>query len=333
MLLVILKNAMNLRKLLLALFLISSLSPVDANTRSLPRQRRGQQTIPSRRVSQKNIVEFDLSYDFSVPGETRRVSLIVVLPNSIRDRQKIIRTKFSPKPSRVFNKNGNRYAEFVFTKPEKKTEITISIKAELFRYDLLTATEKRRYIFPEGQQFAEFLKQEKNIEKNHSQIQEIADNIEGQTEIDIVENIYNYVIDNTEYVLHRRSDWGAVKALKQGKGDCSEYSDLFVALCRAKNIPARVATGYTVQIDTDLSKHNWAEVYLQDYGWVPFDPTSGDNKSTFLKNRAFSNLSPVYIYLSHIRNDDVLHNYNFYRYTYRGDKVRLKDSIIFTHIR
>jgi transglutaminase-like putative cysteine protease len=277
-------------------------------------------------------VEFDLSYELTALGNTHKMSLIVVLPQSIRDRQKIRRIKYSPKPSRVFSRNGNRYAEFVFTNPEKKTEITISVKAELYRYDLLTAKDKHRNLFAEGQQYTEFLKQEKKIEKDNSRIQEIAESIEGRTETDIVKNIYNFVIDNTKYVLHRRTDWGAAKALREGKGDCSEYSDLFVALCRARNIPARVVTGYTVQVDTDLSKHNWAEAYLQDYGWVPFDPASGDIKNTFLRSRAFGTLSPVYIYLSYIRNDDVLHNYDFYRYSYRGDRVRIKDSITFTQI-
>jgi hypothetical protein len=323
---------MKLRKIIILLLLVSSICPLEANARSLPRQRRRQQTSPSRKATPKNIVEFDLLYDLSALGKTHRVSLIVVLPRSIRDRQKIRRIKYSPKPSRIFSKNGNRYAEFVFTNPEKKTEIKISVKAELYRYDLLTATEKRRNIFVENQQYPEFLKPEKKIEKDNSRIQEIAESIEGQTETDVVKNVYDYVIDNTEYVLHRRSDWGAAKALREGKGDCSEYSDLFVALCRAKNIPARVVTGYTVQVDTDLSKHNWVEVYLHDYGWVPFDPASGDIKNSFLRSRAFSTLSPVYIYFSHIRNDDVLHNYGFYKYTYHGDRVRIKDSIKFTQI-
>jgi len=323
---------MKLQKIIIMLLLIFLVYPVEIYARSLPRQRRKQQTQPSRKTTPKNIVEFDLSYYLTALGDTRRLSLIVVLPQSIRDRQKIRRIKYSPKPSRVFNKNGNRYAEFVFTNPEKRTEITISVKAELYRYDLLTAKEKRRNIFSEEQKCTEFLKQEKKIEKDHSKIQEIAESIEGQTETDIVQNIYDYVIDNTEYVLHRRSDWGAAKTLREGKGDCSEYSDLFVALCRAKNIPARVVTGYTVQVDTAMSKHNWAEVYLEDYGWVPFDPASGDVKNDFLRSRAFNTLSPVYIYLSYVRNDDVLHNYNFYRYSYRGDRVRIKDSIKFTQI-
>jgi len=253
---------MKMRRLFLMLLLISSVCLVDAGGRLIPRQRR-EHLLTRRNASvQSNIiVEFDLSYDFSVPGETHRINFIVVLPKTIPDRQSILSINYSPKPSRIFHKNGNRYAEFVFIKPSRQVEIEINIRAELFRYDLLTAREKRKKGRPQDYQLKAFLKQEKHIEKDHYQIQEIADGIEGQTEIDIVENIYDYVIDNMEYTIRSRRSWGAVKALQHGKGDCTEYADLFVAICRSKNIPTRVVTGYTVGFYPTSSKHNWAEVY------------------------------------------------------------------------
>ncbi len=312
------------------LLLISSVYLVDAGGRLIPRQRR-EHLLTRRNASvQSNIiVEFDLSYDFSVPGETHKINFIVVLPKTIPDRQSVLSINYSPKPSRIFHKNGNRYAEFVFIKPSRKVKIEINIRAELFRYDLLTARKKRKKDRPQDYQLKAFLKQEKHIEKDHYQIQEIEDGIEGQTEIDIVKNIYDYVIDNMEYTIRSRGSWGAVKALQYGKGDCTEYADLFVAICRAKNIPTRVVTGYTVGVDPASSKHNWAEVYLQEYGWVPFDPSTGDIENTIIRNRAFGRMRPAYIYLSYIRNDEVLHNYNFSLYRYWGDRVRLKDSIEF----
>lgn len=313
------------------LLLISSVYIVDAGGRFIPRQRR-EHLLTRRNASvQSNIiVEFDLSYDFSVPGETHRINFIVVLPETIPDRQSILSINYSPKPSRIFNENGNRYAEFVFIKPNHQVEIEINIRAELFRYDLLTARKKRKKDRPQDYQLKAFLKQEKHIEKDHYQIQEIADGIEGQTEIDIVKNIYDYVIDNMEYTIHSsRRGRGAVKALQSGKGDCTEYADLFVAICRAKNIPARVVTGYTVGVDPTSSKHNWAEVYLQEYGWVSFDPSTGDIENVIIRDRAFGRMRPAYIYLSYIRNDEVLRNYNFSLYRYWGDRVRLKDSIEF----
>jgi transglutaminase-like putative cysteine protease len=278
---------------------------------------------------QSNTVEFDLIYDFSVPGETHRMSFIVVLPQTIPNRQKILSRGYSPKPSRIFDENGNRYAEFVFDQPQRHAKIKICVKAELFRHDLLTARMQAKKEHPADYQFTDFLRHERYIEKDDQQIQEIADGIEGRTEIDVVKDIYDYVLDNMEYVVRGRRDQGAVRALEQGRGDCTEYSDLFVAICRAKDIPARVVAGYTVRVDTATSKHNWAEVYLQNYGWVPFDLASGDVENVLMRGRAFSRLRPVYIYLSHIRNEQVLGYRSFGRYKYWGDKVRFTDSIEF----
>jgi len=55
-------------------------------------------------------------------------------------------------------------------------------------------------------------------------------------------------------------------------GVCTEYSTLFIALCRSIGIPARYATGY---VYSDLYRswmgHAWAEAYVGQ--WVPVDPT------------------------------------------------------------
>jgi hypothetical protein len=68
---------------------------------------------------------------------------------------------------------------------------------------------------------------------------------------------------------------GAVWALEKGVGDCSEYSYLFVALCRAAEIPARVQAGFAFhRVGEALEDgHMWAEYYLENYGWVPVDAT------------------------------------------------------------
>ncbi|UCC99992.1 MAG: transglutaminase domain-containing protein [Phycisphaerales bacterium] len=274
-------------------------------------------------------VEFDLSYDFSVPGQTRRVEFRVVVPQTIENRQNILSVSYSPKPSRILDENGNRYAEFVFVKPDRHVNVTMTVKAELFEYDLLTARLSRGAADPASEPFDDFLRHEKYIEKDHQLIQEIAEDIEGETDIDIVKSIYDHVLDNMEYSGLGRKDWGAVKAVQLGKGDCTEYSDLFVALCRARGIPARVASGYTVGFVSTSSRHNWAEVYLDQYGWVPFDPTAGDVENVMIRGMAFSRMRPAYIYVSHVRNDPVLRNYNFGAYRYWGDRITFKDSIEF----
>ena len=284
---------------------------------------------PDVLFAQNRTVEFDLKYDFSVPGETQRIEFRVAVPQTIENRQNILSVSYSPEPSRIFEENANRYAEFVFVQPDRHVNVAITVRAELFKYDLLTARLNRRSDYLESAQLEDFLKSEKFIEKDHSEIQEIAEGIEGQTDIDIVKNIYDHVLDNMEYSILSRKDWGAVKAVQLGKGDCTEYSDLFVALCRAKGIPARVASGYTVGFGSASTRHNWAEVYLQEYGWVPFDPTAGDVENVMVRGMAFSNMRPGYIYVSHVRNDPVLRNYNFGAYRYWGDRITFKDSIEF----
>ncbi|MBF0543618.1 MAG: hypothetical protein HQM08_04255 [Candidatus Riflebacteria bacterium] len=63
--------------------------------------------------------------------------------------------------------------------------------------------------------------------------------------------------------------------------DCTEYSLLFVALCLSRGFPARVATGFLLKKeaighDTNIG-HAWAEVYAPGKGWIPIDPTLGQN--------------------------------------------------------
>jgi len=300
-----------------------------ADGRLAPRQRAKHQPGRQWTPPVSNLVEFDLTYDFSVPGQTRSISFVVVLPTTIPCRQKILSRSYLPKPSRIFNENGNRYAEFVFNKPERHEKVKIRVKAELYRYDLLTSRAETGEQMVGGERLDDFLKQERYIESDQDEIRQIAAGLEGNTEIDVVKQIYDYVLDHMEYVKSGKDDRGAMVAMERGKGDCTEYADLFVAICRARDIPARVVTGYTVQAETSRSKHNWAEVYLQDRGWVPFDPAAGDMKSPIFRNRAFGTMRPVYIYLSHIRNDHVLDNHNFGTYKYWGDRITLTDSIEF----
>jgi hypothetical protein len=57
---------------------------------------------------------------------------------------------------------------------------------------------------------------------------------------------------------------GVVNALKRRHGDCEEMAGIFVALCRASGIPARLVW---------VPNHNWAEFYLTDTDgqgcWIP----------------------------------------------------------------
>ena len=72
------------------------------------------------------------------------------------------------------------------------------------------------------------------------------------------------------------------------RGFCEHYASSFVYLMRAANIPARIVTGYqggelnpngNYLIVRQSDAHAWAEVWLQDRGWVRIDPTSAVSPS------------------------------------------------------
>lgn len=70
--------------------------------------------------------------------------------------------------------------------------------------------------------------------------------------------------------------------LESRQGYCSYFSTAFVLLARAEGIPARYVQGYCVPMEADEAvtvtsemAHAWPEVYLDDIGWIPFEPTPG----------------------------------------------------------
>jgi len=92
--------------------------------------------------------------------------------------------------------------------------------------------------------------------------------------------IHDYIIAHLTYEMDNRWDPAPV-ILSQGKGSCSEYTCVFIAMCRAKGIPARFAGGSAVsnpsQYKVETAGHRWQEVYLPKYGWLPVDATWDDS--------------------------------------------------------
>jgi len=69
----------------------------------------------------------------------------------------------------------------------------------------------------------------------------------------------------------------AVSALSEQKGDCTEFSSVFVALARALGIPARRTSKFSIKSSTQMKmpNHNSTEIYWPNLGWIPADPNLG----------------------------------------------------------
>ena len=71
--------------------------------------------------------------------------------------------------------------------------------------------------------------------------------------------------------------------LETRTGYCEQFAGAYAAMARAIGLPARVAVGFTPgepgpdgrYVVRGANGHAWPEVYLEGYGWVPFEPTPG----------------------------------------------------------
>lgn len=263
-----------------------------------------------------------ISYDLKVVGNTERIVFRSVVPADYPPRQKILNIAYYPEPVRVFTSGDNKYAEFVIENPSGEHKIDILCRLQIYNYGLSSAIESGL-----DQKFEInrdlYLKEERYIEVNDPII--IENHIvkkEADDQIDKVRAIYDYVIEQLTYSSYNTDSVGAAKALISGRGDCTEFTDTFVALCRASGLPARSIEGYFLSAKDLHLGHNWPEVYLEDIGWVPFDPTLDTDGKT-----SFYSLQNDYVYLSFRRNDPILKGFHYYFYHSWGDEIEVSKNI------
>ena len=84
--------------------------------------------------------------------------------------------------------------------------------------------------------------------------------------------IYSWCVDNISYKYPPNR--GIRFSLPRRSGDCGCYGFIFVSLCRAVGIPARMVNGHWA-CKAKMNYHVWAEFYLPHFGWIPADPTDG----------------------------------------------------------
>lgn len=89
--------------------------------------------------------------------------------------------------------------------------------------------------------------------------------------------IYEWIADSIQYSYAREySTIHNISAycLEKRYGDCGQEGILFITLCRLAGVPARWQSGFMVY-PGDEGMHDWAEIYLRPYGWIPVDPYMG----------------------------------------------------------
>jgi transglutaminase-like putative cysteine protease len=115
-----------------------------------------------------------------------------------------------------------------------------------------------------------------------------------------IEKLFTFVSNRDLFVYDEsvqniaRDDYnhtrGALWSLQNHRGVCFDFAHLFVALLRSLGICSRVSEGIILDGRSGFIVHDWAEIYSEEIGWIPYDPTWGDEKC----NLHMKILNPVY---------------------------------------
>ena len=223
------------------------------------------------------------------PDEVADLEAFLAVPGK-RDNQELLSDiVYDPAPaSFVEDRWGQRFARFFYPEVPAGTvqRSTLKVTARL--------SEVEYYVFPER------VGKLKDIPKNLDNY--LADGFKYDIKNPVIQNavkeavgdetnpywimrkIFNYIIAKIDYKLKPLGGWNpAPTVLKRGTGSCSEYSFVFIAMCRAAGLPARYVGSVVVRGEDkgiDDVWHRWSEVYLPNYGWIPADPSAEGNRPT-----------------------------------------------------
>ena len=221
-----------------------------------------------------------IQYSFTIQNTTnllmKKAEFWTYAPVRQTSAQQCVNIEASQPFKLISDDLGNQILHFTFQDLPPYTTKIITIKAEL----LLSDTPNRLPV----KDFQSYLQAEKYCESDDPEISRVARKLKGPKKVKSAENIFRWVAENVQYAGYLRNARGALHALREKKGDCTEFMYLFAALSRANEIPARCIGGYVRSENAILKPngyHNWVEFY--DNGvWRIADP----QRKIFMRNQS-----------------------------------------------
>jgi len=222
------------------------------------------------------------------PGMLKALDVHIAIPRDRKNQELKEEPSFTPAyTEEAADQWGQRTAHFSAKQIEPGEMVNYEMNVEATTYDT------RWFIFPDKvgslDDIPDAIKDKylENNEKYQYDHPIIRDGIKKALGDQISDNpywkaraLFNYLIDNMYYEMV--GGWNtAPTVLDRGNGSCSEYTFVYISMCRAIGIPARYVGSLVVRGDDaslDDVFHRWAEIYLPNYGWVPVDPSGGDQE-------------------------------------------------------
>jgi len=212
---------------------------------------------------------FDFNFKYFLENTTNQSQILEIAIPPETDNQKIIYKEISPQPFNIkVDGDGNWLAQYKLAANQEQ-EINVSGQAKIIPNIISASINQDDYLI-----------EQRYWPINDYSIKQIV------TSLKTVKDIYNYTVKTLSY------DYGSINA-SQRKGAldtllspslsiCTDFTDLFVTLARAKDIPAREVEGFAytnnskikpVNINADIL-HAWPQYYDSNkQAWVSVDPT------------------------------------------------------------
>ncbi|MBD3287885.1 hypothetical protein GF337_03700 [candidate division KSB1 bacterium] len=262
------------------------------------------QFIDQRDTTDQRLYNF---FDFRNygPGKVTKLNVYIAIPED-RPNQKLLRAiSFDPQPTEIIaDKWGQKVAHYEIENLEqgKFFRAVMTVDASVMAAEYYIDPDRCGTLDDIPRDIKnEYLVDGKKLMIYDPFIEELAQKIVGDEKNPywIARKIFNYLIDHLSYNLKPVGGWNtAPTVLKRGTASCSEYSFSFIALSRAVGLPARYVGAVSRRGDDaslDEVFHRWCEVYLPNYGWVPFDANKGDSKLPADQASGIGNISRRYI--------------------------------------
>ncbi len=226
-----------------------------------------------REVFLTAIIRIDNRGDEFVRDYTMRLTVPVNLPH----QQQLLDISAPGQPDLGLRAHPNQVDKFLSLRlrvPSKSVvEQQVQFQLRLNRFDY-----RRVQGSPSTDGNANFLRSTTFVESNSQDIRNLANAISAKYVSDEDRLLAAYQLPQQTLKYRLIENRGALFALHNGYGDCTEYAALFVALARAMGHPARLTSEFNFLEDHafDQPNHHAAEVFLKGQ-WIPVDPNLGVN--------------------------------------------------------
>jgi len=224
------------------------------------------------------------------------------------------------------NVTGNRN---IFKKDDF-TFYTKDILSNRVRYDVISILSDT--IEEKIPQNSYYLQLPENISQD---IKNLSLSLQGGNELDTVKNVENY-LKNGDYRYSLKNLPTSNKPVDEflfdkKQGNCEYFATSMAIILRINGIPSRVVAGYRGGVYNDLGNyyilrqsnaHLWVEAYIDNIGWIRFDPTTSLLSEEYISNSKKISKFSLFIDTINYYYNTLIINYDFEKQISLFNKIR-----------